>query len=467
MRGGGSGVVLRSQVKVKGLQKMVEVQTGTPVERPIRSGWYAVWVSAALAALAGCAAHQPHMMVTPVLYRDPRLDFISRVPSQFRTTELPVYYETTRAPAKPGDAEHYSSTPGQELRLGTAHIRLGEPGWTFDQLAASDWTSNVAKPRPGAVERNEDLGPVPREQTMSGLERQLVARIDARLATLRNPMVVLYIPGYRRTFNDVAVMMGSFSAYLGRGAMVTFSWPTGQSFWNYLTDCPRAERYVPDIQRLIELLSETKAQYINVIAHSCGSQLLAQALARLRNLHPELDRAQLARRYRIGNAIFVASDVELKTFARDLMPPIMDLASQTVVYYSREDTALWFSSLLASASRLGRPNVAELSATELERVATAPRFQGINVTDVRGAHEMSGIEGHGYWYANEWIASDVLVLLRFPFAPEQRCLVPTGRANTLWKFPDDYPDCIAKRMLEIYPELRRTAAPPVAGSPPR
>ena len=128
MRGGGSEVVLRSQVKVKGLQKMVEVQTGTPVERPIRSGWYAVWVSAALAALAGCAAHQPHMMVTPVLYRDPRLDFISRVPSQFRTTELPVYYETTRAPAKPGDAEHYSSTPGQELRLGTAHIRLGEPG---------------------------------------------------------------------------------------------------------------------------------------------------------------------------------------------------------------------------------------------------------------------------------------------------------------------------------------------------
>ena len=100
-------------------------------------------------------------------------------------------------------------------------------------------------------------------------------------------------------------------------------------------------------------------------------------------------------------------------------------------------------------------------------MATAPRFQGINVTDVRGAHEMSGIEGHGYWYANEWIANDVLVLLRFPFAPEQRCLVPTGRANTLWKFPDDYPDCIAKRMLEIYPELRRTAAPPVAGSPPR
>jgi esterase/lipase superfamily enzyme len=298
------------------------------------------------------------MMATPVLYKDPRLDLLQHTPPQAHTTEVPVYYATTRAPAQPGNAKHYSNTPGQELRLGVAYIRLGEPGWTFDQLAASDWTSTVAKPRPGVVERIEELGPVPREQTMSEVERQLVARIDARLATVRNPMVVLYVPGYRVTFDDVVVMMGSLSGYLAHGAMVTFPWPTGQSFWSY-TDCERAERYIPDIARLIEVLSETKAKYINVIAYSCGSPLLAQALARLRDLHPELDRAHLAQRYRIGNAIFAASDVSLKTFARDLMPPIMDMASQTVVYYSRRDRALWFSDLLAGASRIGRPNVKE------------------------------------------------------------------------------------------------------------
>ena len=433
---------------------------------PAPSGLYAVWVGALLVYLGGCA-HQPAMMATPVLYKDQRLDFMPRLPPELRTTELPVYYATTRRPAKPGDPEHYSSTPGQELRLGVADVRLGEPGWTFDQLAASDWTSTVAEPRPGVVERVEELGVVPREQTMSEVERRLVARIDARLATLRNPMVVLYVPGYRVTFDDVAVMMGSLSAYLGHGATITFQWPTGQNFWNYLTDCPRAERYIPDIERLIELLSETKAQHINVIAYSCGSPLLAQALARLRNLHPEADRAQLARRYRIDDAIFVGSDLDLKTFARDLMPPIMDLASQTIVYYSRKDAALWFSSLVAGASRIGRPNIEELSVREMERLASDPRFQGINVTDVRGAHEMGGIRGHGYWYANEWIANDVLLSLRFSFAPDKRCLVPAGKARTLWKFPGDYPDCIEKRMLELAPTLRRTAAPPVAGSLPR
>jgi len=104
---------------------------------------------------------------------------------------------------------------------------------------------------------------------------------------------------------------------------------------------------------------------------------------------------------------------------------------------------------------------------ELERLGNDQRFQGINVTDVRGAHEMGGIRGHGYWYANDWIANDILVALRFSFPPEKRCLVPAGKAKTLWKFPDDYPDCIGKRMLELVPSLRRTATSSVAGSPPR
>jgi hypothetical protein len=153
---------------------------------PVPSRLYAVSVSALLVYLSGCA-HHPVMMATPVLYKGQRLDFMPRLPPQLRTTELPVYYATTRAPARPGDPEHYSAAPGQELRLGVAHVRLGEPGWTFDQLAASDWTSTVTKSRPGVVERVEELGPVPREQTMSEVERQLVAHIDARLATLRSP----------------------------------------------------------------------------------------------------------------------------------------------------------------------------------------------------------------------------------------------------------------------------------------
>jgi hypothetical protein len=38
---------------------------------------------------------------------------------------------------------------------------------------------------------------------------------------------------------------------------------------------------------------------------------------------------------------------------------------------------------------------------ELERLATESRFEAVNVTDVRSAHEMSGSRTHGYWYSND------------------------------------------------------------------
>ena len=76
------------------------------------------------------------------------------------------------------------------------------------------------------------------------------------------------------------------------------------------------------------------------------------------------------------------------------------------------------------------------------------------MTDVRGAHEMGGMKGHGYWYANDIISTDVTLSLRYPIPPELRCLqnVPGTR---IWRIPDGYVDCVAGKLLELYPPLRR------------
>jgi esterase/lipase superfamily enzyme len=419
-----------------------------------------VGVAAAVAALAACAtADVAHLMSTPVVFKDERLDFSRAVPPERRTTEVPVFYATTRAPVEAGAPGHYGNEPGEGVRLGIARVALGEPGWTFEQLLASDKTSTVDRPRPGRVERVDEIGTVRTGEARSAAERALVERIDAHLATLANKEIVLYVHGYRVTFDDVAVLMGSLSHYLGHGTMVAFQWPTGQHFWNYLSDCPNAEKYVPDIARLVELLGHTRAEYINVIAYSCGSPLLAEALKQLRARFPDEDRARLTRRYRLGSVIFVASDIDLKTFARDHVPAIMDLAQQTSVYVSRRDAALGFSTAVAGVSRLGRPDIADLKVRDIEQLAADPRLHGIDVTDVRGAHEVGGMAGHGYWYANEWIATDVVLALRYPtIAPGQRCLVPVAPGRRIWRIPDDYPDCVAGRLLKAHPELRR--APP-------
>jgi len=407
-------------------------------------------------ALAGCASVEPHMMPTPVVLKDPRLDFAPSVQPGLRSTRLPVFYATTRAPAAPGEPGHYTNDVGDGMTLGVAQVRLGEPGWTWEELIASDRASTIEQVRAGAVERVEESGKAGETGDLGEAERRFLAAIDAQLAKTANPELVLYVHGYRVTFDEVAVQMGSFAHYLGHGAVVTFQWPTGLNFWNYLIDCPRAERYIPDIERLIALLARSRAEKINVLAYSCGSPLLAAALARLRARHPAEGHAQLAKRYRLGNVIFTASDVDLKTFASDHVPPILDLAQQLLVYASRNDKALGFSSLIAGASRLGKPDIADLSPRELARLAALdPRFHFIDVSDVRGAHEMGGMEGHGYWYANEWISTDITLSLRHPIPPEKRCLVKQAGTERVWKFPEDYPQCVAARLLETYPELRR------------
>jgi esterase/lipase superfamily enzyme len=405
-------------------------------------------LSQALAVLlAGCAA-APVLMPTPAVLRDPSLAFTDLRPVALRSTRLPVFYGTTRAPATPEENGHYVDRPGGVMALGVAEVRLGEPGWTWEALVASDRTSTVEKMRPGDVERVAAFG------TGREAERRFLAALDSQLAKVRNQEIVLYVHGYRVSFDEVAVQMGSFAHYLNHGTMVTFQWPTGHYFWNYLTDCPRAERYIPDIERLIALLAQSSAEHINLLAYSCGSPLLGAALARLRARHPGEARSELAQRYRIGNVILAGSDVDLKTFAREHVPPILDLAQQLIVYVSRNDRALGISALVAGASRLGKPDIAELSPRELERLAADPRLQVVDVSDVRGAHEMGGMKGHGYWYANDWVSTDIVLSLRHPIPAARRCLVNRPDSPRVWRMPHDYVECVAARLLGAFPELR-------------
>jgi len=401
---------------------------------------------------AGCATVEPHLVPAPAVYKDPRIAVERNLPAGIRVPEVPVFFATTRAAtAGPG---HFGNDAAPGVTLGTARVRLGEPGWTWEELVASNRTSRVDELRPGAVEAVEVMGVAGTAMDMTAADRAFLAAIDAWIERSGNREIIVYVHGYRVTFDEVAVQMASFAHYLGGEATVTFQWPTGTMFWNYVTDCPRARRYIPDIARLLALLAATKAEHINVMAYSCGSPLLASALADLRARHTDLDHVALQRRFRLGNVIFVASDVDLKTFAREHVAPSLDLARQVIVYYSQLDRALGVSSLIAGASRLGQPDLSDLTVDDLRGLSANPRFHAVDVTAVRGAHEMGGMKGHGYWYANDIISTDVALSLRYPIPPAQRCLV-NEPGTRIWRIPPDYVDCVTTRLLDRYPGLRR------------
>ena len=404
-------------------------------------------------ALAGCDSPDVArpMMPAPIIMKDPRLDFTKLVTPENRNTDVRVLYATSRTPALAGDSRNFLQSRGSAVRLGLAQVHLGEPGWSFADLVQSDRTSRVDTPRPATVTSVESFGKMGSEA-----DQVLAEAIDRQVVSSRTGEAVIYVPGYRVTFNQVMTLMGAWAHYLGRSsAVVAFSWPTGTRVWNYFIDCRHARADIPDIERLVTLVAErSKARRLNLIAFSCGSPLLAEALVNLRNRHPDEDAAALQRRYRIGNAIFVAADIDLQTFKRYQLPALFDLAVRTQVYVSEDDAALKWAARFAGASRLGRPRAEELTRTDLETFASNERLVGIDVAGVYGAHELGGMRGHGYWVANQRISSDVLLSMIYPFDPAWRGLFhPPGKA--MWTFPDDYPQRVGDALYQKVADLRR------------
>jgi esterase/lipase superfamily enzyme len=408
----------------------------------------------ALAALlAGCDSPDVArpMMPAPIIMKDSRLDFTKLVAPENRNADVRVLYATSRMPAAMGDPRHYLTSRAATVRLGVAQVHLGQPGWSFADLVESDRTSRVDTPRPASVTSVQPFGDLGSEG-----ERAFVEAVDRQVESSRTGEAVIYVPGYRVSFNQVMTLMGAWAHYLGRSsAVVAFSWPTGTRVWNYFIDCRRARADIPDIERLVTLVAEhSKARRVNLIAFSCGSPLLAEALVNLRNRHPDEDAAALQRRYRIGNAIFVAADIDLRTFTRSQLPALSDLAVRTQVYVSEGDAALKWAARFAGASRLGRPRAGELTRDDLETIASNERLVGIDVAGVYGAHELAGMRGHGYWVANERISSDVLLSMIYPFDPAWRGLFhPPGRA--MWTFPADYPQRVGDALYQKVADLRR------------
>lgn len=191
----------------------VDVRAASP--SGLRAG--TVWLAAALLAPAvlatGCASVEQHIVPAPAVLKDPRLDFAAQVPEALRSSVVPVFFATTRA--KSDAAEHYADRDGGGVTFGVARVQLGEAGTSWAALQASHRASRVDVPRPGAVIAVEDLGRATRGSDDAETERRFVAAIDAQLALSPSKQLIVYVHGYRVSFDEVAVQMGSFSHYLG------------------------------------------------------------------------------------------------------------------------------------------------------------------------------------------------------------------------------------------------------------
>jgi esterase/lipase superfamily enzyme len=161
-------------------------------------------------------------------------------------------------------------------------------------------------------------------------------------------------------------------------------------------------------------------------------------------MHYDLDDEAARRRTRISRVILAAPDMDLDTALSAGVDGAGRITQGFIIYASRKDKALGFSSDIFGNVRLGR-SIGKLSDDDRDALINN-ETQWIDVTNAQ--ERSSSFLGHSYFHDNPWVSSDLMIYLRFGATAEERGLVRDMETGFL-TFPDDYEE----RLPEIVRQL--------------
>lgn len=195
------------------------------------------------------------------------------------------------------------------------------------------------------------------------------ARAFAEAALGRD--MLLYVHGYRETFESSAVSAAQLSSGIGfRGITAVFTWPSAAATLDYGYDRESA-MWSRDalLDALLAAARSTSGGKINIVAHSMGTLLTLETLRMFRAEGGEMLMS------RIGAIVLASPDIDIDLFTQ-LVERLGPDARKITVISSTKDRALALSSQLAGgvvrAGAANRDRLEELGV----RVADASSFAG-------------------------------------------------------------------------------------------
>ena len=296
-------------------------------------------------------------------------------------TIVPVFFATNRTvAANAGDVGAYGTALADASAFGLAQVtiprshergRVEAPRWWTPQAPKADRHIVVASIEPLA-------------------ETAFAARLEGEAASASLDLLV-FLHGYNVTFEQAARRAAQIAFDLGfPGIVVLFSWASAGAWYQYVGDGERANTSARPFASLLALLSGGPWGNVHLVAHSMGNRVLTLALA---------DHRPAA--FTPGEAAFVAADVYVPLF-RQQLPGLLDAAEgRMTLYASRGDRALWASSILHAAERIGHIQ------------GTGPFIaRGIETIDATTVDtSLLGIR-HGYFSDRVTVLDDLGTLLR-------------------------------------------------------
>ncbi|MEN9544227.1 MAG: hypothetical protein RLZZ598_1060 [Pseudomonadota bacterium] len=395
------------------------------------------------ALLAGCQT-PVRLMPTPVKFTTGEIDPFQNAGPLAQGNEVPVLYATNRGLLIDVPQPIYTIFPSERLRMGVAHVRIGDEQLSWEELHA---LSTSADPGQRPIVKLEKLDPMatlgPDDKVKTTPEAQaFFAYVNKALAASPNRELVVYVHGANNVVPRAAAQAAQFRHFTGRRMVVlSFIWPSSGSFLRYATDVSNAAASVAPFARLMQLLAEnTQARQIDVLAYSAGAQVASPGLARLGVARDGESREALRQRLRLGQIYFAAPDIDTRVFVEDLRS-YADVAARVSVAANLNDSVLVFARMASGASRAGRPNPSELSETQTRFLIDSTRTLDFDLLKI-DPNDIPGLprHSHSFWYDDPWVSSDVIARFLFNASPAQRGLNAQTGADGLryWTFPPDF-----------------------------
>ena len=231
--------------------------------------------------------------------------------------------------------------------------------------------------------------------------------------------VMLYIHGFNNDFEDAAKRAAAF-AYKTEftGIPVIYSWPSLGRAEAYVADLDRQEDSCALFVNFLELLSDSigGAQYIRIVAHSMGAQLLFDALTSCSNSGAVYSEGS------IGEIVLAAPDVPVQQFERHA-ESFAEKANRVTIYVSEADWTLTLSAgIRDSLPRLGMGG---------EGRVVLPLFETVDASEVG--------RGHSYVFQHKNVITDNAEILNEGLTPDCRTwTVPVqDSSGRYWEISDE------------------------------
>ena len=373
------------------------------------------------------------------------------------SNEVDFFYATNRKPSASDDGRHYVTDFDQDLRLGSATVRIWDKGRTAEEVYLQAMMVKRDKELPLFLEQVSQQATV---QPNYGLDLSIETRayldsINSALAQSKNKEIIVYVHGANNTFYRSSSQAAQFSYFtLKRSVVVLFSWPSAGSLTRYSTDVKNSAQSYEVFVRLINLLTRyTDARRINILSYSAGARIVSPGLDLLAT-QQQVSSDEPRKKLNLGIVYYASPDEEQTVFYNHLAN-YLDLADDVTVSVNFHDSVLAYAETYSGVARAGMSDPSQISEAEVKEIIKKLDRPNIHVIDVDGSKIPGLARGeHGSWYNHPWVNTDVILqFLYHASSPADRGLVlkdPGRYWKKYWIYPEDYPE----RIRELHPGIK-------------